>query len=198
MTGRYRPIRAAGPRRLRRAFSCAGAAAGLALVLAGCSPEYNWREIKATTDGYAVMLPAKPSSATRRINLEGLSIEMTMQGASAADNSFAVGTVKLPADDDAARAKAAGAMRAQMVRNIAGKETASAQFSVPVVDRAGVKVGAALATRIEATGQAQGKPAVLLAGFVARGARVYQYLVLGPNPDREQAAVFLDSFKLIE
>jgi hypothetical protein len=174
------------------------AIAGSLSLLAGCSPQYNWREIQAGLEGYAVLLPDRPASISRRINLEGLQIDMTMQGAEVDDNSFAVGAVRLPSTDAGARAKAAGAMRAQMVRNIGGRETAASEVAIPVVDRKGARIGTVTATRIEASGQARGKPMTLLAGFAGRGDRVYQYVVLGSNPDREQASTFLDSFKLLE
>lgn len=56
--------------------------AALAAVLLGaCSPEYNWREVRAADQGYVVMLPGKPASMTRTIQLDGLEVPMTMQGA---------------------------------------------------------------------------------------------------------------------
>jgi hypothetical protein len=66
-----------------------------------------------------------------------------------------------------------------------------------VVDNAGKAVGTEAAVRVDASGTAQGKRQQLLAGFVAHGARAYQWVVLGPAVDREQARTFLDSFRLL-
>ncbi len=44
-------------------------AALAAILLAGCAPEYNWREVRSAEQGYLVMLPGKPASMTRRILL---------------------------------------------------------------------------------------------------------------------------------
>jgi hypothetical protein len=51
---------------------------------------------------------------------------------------------------------------------------------------------------VEATGRAKGAPAVLLASFIGHGDRAWQAIVLGPEPDREQARIFLDSVKVMQ
>jgi len=173
-------------------------AALAATLLAGCAPEYNWREIRSAELGYLVMLPGKPASMTRRILLGESEVSMTMQGARVDETSFTVAVAALADDRPATREKAAAAMRAGMLRNIAGSEQSSSSLEVPVVDAAGTRQGRETALRIEARGKAQGKPVAMLAGFATRGARAYQWVVLGPQPDPEQAKVFLDSFRLLQ
>jgi hypothetical protein len=180
-----------------RAVRRAGAAAGLAL-LAGCAPEYNWREIRAADDGYVVMLPDKPAALTRRIDLDGLPVSMSMKGARVGETTFTVAVAALPDATEATRAKALAAMRAGMVRNIAGAERAATPVVVPVIDAAGASAGSATGVRVEAAGRPQGREMALSAGFVARGARAWQWVVMGPAPDREQAGVFLQSFRLLQ
>ncbi|RPH64206.1 MAG: hypothetical protein EHM83_08635, partial [Burkholderiales bacterium] len=106
------------------------AAAACALALSACSPDYNWREIRQPADGYLVMLPARPASMSRPINLDGLAVTMAMTGARVDDQTFTVGAVRLPDSEPATREKAGAAMRAAMVRNIAGRETAAADVRV--------------------------------------------------------------------
>jgi len=173
-------------------------AALAATLLAGCAPEYNWREVRSAEQGYLVMLPGKPASMTRRILLGDAEVSMTMQGARVDETSFTVAVASLPDDRPATRERAGDAMRAGMLRNIAGSEHSASLLEVPVVDAAGARQGREPALRVEAGGSAQGKPVTMLAGFATRGARAYQWVVLGPRPDREQAKTFLDSFRLLQ
>lgn len=244
-----------GCRRLRAGVGGLALALLVPGLLAGCSPRFNWREVRVDEAGYRVMFPDKPDAATRPIHLEDLPVDMTLQGARVDGMTFVVGTVRLsvpalaeglPADatasdvtasdvtapravgtegsstaasaasSDAAlgalRTRALEAMRAQMVRNIKGHEVRAAAASVGLIDRAGQAVGStdeAMAVeaigerpaRKNATGSAAPPRAAdelrLLGRFVGRGDHVYQVVVLGPSIDSEQAATFLDSFKLL-
>jgi hypothetical protein len=166
------------------------------LAAIGCSPAYDWREVRADDDGFVVLLPAKPARMTRPVNLDGLRVDMSMRGAQAGQASFTVGAVALPDDGEVAR-KAAGAMRIAMVRNIGGTERASRPVSVPIVDAQGKPVGTATGVEVEAAGRMREQPATLLARFVTHERQAWQCVVLGPQVDREQAAVFLDSFRVL-
>lgn len=183
----------------RRSGACRVAIAAVlaaALALAGCAPDHDWREVRVDDGGYRVMLPARPARMTRTIELDGLRVEMTMSGAQARGVAYTVATATLPDDSDATRERALATMRVAMVRNIGGAERASRTVSVPVLDGGGAPAGNATGTEVEATGRMRDGDAVLLARFVGQGARVWQAVVLGPAPDREQAATFLDSLKL--
>jgi hypothetical protein len=168
-----------------------------AILLAACAPDYNWREIRPADDGFSVMLPGKPASMTRSINLEGPQVSMVMHGARVGEASFTVAVATLPDAEPATRARAMAAMRAGMLRNIAGAEREALAVQVPVVDASGKQVGSEPAVRVEAEGAAQGRPMRLSAGFTARGARAWQWVLLAPEVDREQARTFLESFRLV-
>lgn len=167
-----------------------------AMLLAACSPEHDWREVRAEDAGYAVMLPAKPATMTRPIHLETMRVDMSMQGAQAGGVSYTVGAVRLPDGEPATRERALAAMRAAMVRNIGGTERTARPIVVAMIDATGRQVGTAEGVEVEAVGRMRDGEAVLLARFVGVGARAWQAVVLGPRPDREQAALFLDSFRL--
>lgn len=181
--------------RLRRAPLTAAAGA---LALSACSPDYNWREIRPAGGDYHVMLPARPASMSRPIDLDGLAVTMTMNGARVGAYRFTVGAVVLPDAEPATRARAGAAMRAAMVRNIAGRETALAEVQVPVLDRAGRATATQAALRIEAAGRVDGKPAHMTAQFAVRGARAWQAVVIGPAPDPGPTLQFLDSLRIVE
>ncbi|MCO5106056.1 MAG: hypothetical protein M9907_03125 [Burkholderiaceae bacterium] len=180
----------------RRRASLAGAAC--ALALAACAPDYDWREIRPSGAGCLVMLPGKPASMSRPINLDGLAVTMAMSGARVDDQSFTVGAVVLPDAEPATRDKARAAMRAAMVRNVAGRETAVSDATVPVLDLAGRTTATQAGVRVEASGRIGERPAHLSALFVARGNRAWQAVVIGPAADAEHASAFLDSFRILE
>ena len=151
-----------------------------AAVLAACSPKFDWREVRGTSAPFVVLLPAKPATHTRSVNLDGISVDMTMTAADAGGVTFAVGTAELP---DAAQAQhALTAMKTALVRNIGGtvrKETAPAAGTLEV----------------EAAGT---DSRLLLARFIARDKRIYQVIAVGKESalPPEAADTFFTSFKL--
>jgi hypothetical protein len=171
-------------------------AAGAALLatllavacLAGCSPKYNWRDYASADATYRVMFPAKPSTFTREIDLDGMKVPMTMTAAEIEGATFAVGTALAP---DAARAQAAvAAMRIALVRNIDGHVTREKNTAL---------AGAAerTASDVEAVGAVRGEALRLAGHFESRGTRFYQVIVVGKEKDMpaEQVEQFLTSFK---
>lgn len=171
------------------------AVVALALMTTACSPEYDWRESRSEA-GWTVMLPGRPSSATRDILLGELPVKMTMQGARAGDAAFTVAAAVLPDAQPATQARAIAAMREALVRNIAGRETAAVATTVARVDGSGRRTGTAAGIAIEAVGQVRGAPAQLRARLIAHERRALQALVVGPAIDPEQADTFFDSLRL--
>ena len=170
-----------------RNAACAAFAGALLLA---CTPKFDWREVRGTGAPYSVMLPAKPASQARPINLGGTQVVMTMTAAEAGDVTFAVGTAELP--DAAAARSALSAMKTALVRNIGGT----------IRHEKSASAGSAYATiEIDASGPPNdatgGQPRVLLARFVAKDRRVYQLVVTGREKAVSQEAVdtFFTSFK---
>jgi hypothetical protein len=169
---------------LMRCIAFAAAAALLA-----CSPKYNWREVRGEQASFVVLLPGKPASHSREIDLNGIKVTMTMTAAEVDGVIFAVGSAQLP--DQAAPQAALQSMKTAMVRNINGtirneKSPAAAPGVVPDID-------------IEAVGTARnGRPALLFAHFAAKNQRVYQAVVVGreQSVSRDAVDTFMSSFKL--
>lgn len=162
-------------------------------ALTACTPKYDWREVRGTDIAFTVLLPAKPSTYSRPVNLGGITANMTMTAAEIDDVTFAVGTAELP---DAAQAQAALlVMKETLVKNING-----------VVRQEKIQLGRTRSTIELAAGpvappasaSSAGKEISLHARFVARDRRVYQVIVAG----RERAIrpdsvdTFLTSFKI--
>lgn len=158
----------------------------LGLLLAGCSPKYNWRDYASPDAPYRVMFPAKPTTFTRTIDLDGMQVAMTMTAAEIDGATFAVGAAEAP---DAARAQAAlEAMQVALVRNIGA--TVNSQKATADTDRA---------TRdVDASGTSNGAQMHLVGHFEARGKRFYQVIAIGKADalPAEQVEQFISSFKL--
>jgi hypothetical protein len=172
-------------------------AAMCCILLSACSPEYDWREVKPEGSGLMAMMPARPASMTQPVNLNGISADMTLHGARVRDVAFTVGSARLPDALPERREHAVAAMRTAMVRNIGGTEQSSRPVSITVVNAAGVAQGTIAGVEVQANGKMRDTEVVLLARFAADGDRAWQAVVLGPRPDREQAALFLESLRVM-
>ena len=130
-------------------------------LLSACSPSYDWREIAPDDVHYRVMMPAKPASMTREIDLNGVRVSMTMWGARVGEVSFTAAQATLPDDSTETRTHAVDAMRAAMVRNVAGRERSARAVLVPVRGMAGgpaTMAPVAPAASTEAASPAAGAP----------------------------------------
>ncbi len=135
------------------------------------------------------MLPAKPATYTREVDLDGVKANMTMTAAEVDDTVFAVGSAKM-ADTTQATA-ALKAMKTALLKNINGKvkaERASAQTN---------SQGTSTDMQIEAIGEVNGKPTLLAARLISKDQLIYQIIVIGPEKavSRENIDMFLSSFK---
>ena len=163
-----------------------------AFGISACSPAYNWREVRGTDAPFVVLLPAKPATHSRPINLDGLQLTMTMTAAEVAGVTFAIGSAKLP--DQAAPQKALNAMKTALVKNIAGtvrleKTSPAAGSSVPFIEIEAVGVP---------SGKKDGQPLILYARFAEKDRRIYQAVVVGRENAVPHDAVdtFFTSLKL--
>lgn len=168
-----------------------------ALLLAGCSPAYNWREVRPADLNLAVMLPGKPSMLTQRVSLDGLELPMTMAGAKVDEIPFTVACATLPDELAPTRERVRAAMRAGMVRNIAGTEESAREVKVALIDAAGVARGQVDGLRLVVAGKVQGRAVQMQALFVAQGRRACQAVTVGEHLPAEEARQFLDSLRLI-
>jgi hypothetical protein len=169
----------------------------IALMLGACSPKFDWREIHSDAAPYIVAMPAKPSTFSRKINLDGTETVMTMTAAEVGDVTFAVGTAELPG---AAQAQVSlAAMKTAMVNNIGGKIRQEKVSTMPQTQNAAS--GTLAVTEIEAAGAASAatgnQPRILFARFVAKDKRVYQLVVTGPEKavTRDIVATYFSSFR---
>lgn len=153
----------------------------LVWTLTACSPKLDWREVRGTDAPFTVLLPAKPASFSREMELDGVRLNLHMTAADADGISFAIGYAKL--DDAGKSAGVLTAMKAGMLKNIQANTSKELNQS---------------GTDIEASGTRQDGQAVKLVGrFVARGNWVYQVVLIGSAKalTPEVVDTFLTSFK---
>lgn len=169
----------------RRAF----AAALTCAALVACAPELNWREVHGSDAHYTVLLPSKPATHARKVDLGGVKVEMSMTGAAVDDLSFVVASAHIP--EPAQRTAALAAMQQAMLHNIRAAKHTEKQVMLK---------GGVAATEVVADGQAarDGRPLVMHARFAAHGDRVLQAVALGPRDklSAEAADTFLGSLSL--
>jgi hypothetical protein len=166
-----------------------------ASLLAACSPTYNWRDYSSQDAPFRAMFPDKPDVHKRKIDINGLPVEMTMTAVDIEGTTFAVGSAQAP---DAAKAQAAlDAMKTALVRNIGATITKEKVSAAASAGPAGSSQRASI--DIEATGVRNGTPMKLVGHFEARDKRFYQVIVMGKEKSMtpEHVDQFMSSFKLL-
>ena len=155
-------------------------------MLAACSPKYNWREAHGDKVQFSILLPAKPASFSRQIDLNGMPVMMTMTAAEIDGVTFAVGAAEL--SDTAQTPGALESMRTALINNIGGTAR-----DTPVPGKADGNH----ALDVSAVGVVRGQPIMLMARLVAKDKRIYQVLIVGGDKavTPENIETFFTSFK---
>ncbi len=156
----------------------------LALALAGCYAEFDWREIRPADGSFTVSLPARSTYESRALAREHAGLTMHLWSAEARDTVFAAGYVDSPVAD----ARLVDGLRDALVKNIGGRIVAERE----------VRSGSLIGRETIADGIAGDAPMELRLSLYAAGGRIYQVAALGrkgavPAAEMEN---FFDSFRL--
>lgn len=170
--------------------------AAVVLAAAACTPDYNWRQVGPVDAAAQVLLPARPASMSRTVDLDGLSVEMSMEGARVGEQTFTLAWVVLPDSSPATGGQALVAMAAGMLRNIDARDIVRREHEVAVVDASGTRVASYPALAVVARGDRPAAGTGMRAIFVTRGDRAWQAVAMGSPLDDEAAATFLASFAI--
>lgn len=172
----------------------------LSVVVAGCSPTFNWREFRSP-DGFTVALPGRSQTVSREIKLPDATVPMSMTSTGIGATLFAVGAAQLPpvvSADASARQRALDVLRDSLVRNVSGTITRSSAATLVIPPGDARRVLAAEA--IEATGSDSNGRAVRMDArlFIIDG-RLFQLVALGVEGEMPPDALdtFFTSFRLI-
>jgi hypothetical protein len=178
-------------------------AATCLVVIAACSPRFNWREYRQPDAGYVVALPDKPQEVTRAIAFDHpagpVRAEMSMLSTGVGASLFAVGSVRLPpfaVESPAALAVTMAWFSDGLLRNVEAGPVAPVDAGAP----AGLGPRTLRAARsIDATGTAgSGRPARLAVRPYVVDDRLFQLVALGAEGEIPPQALetFFDSFRL--
>jgi hypothetical protein len=190
--------------RVRPAF-CFGLAAAL-LSAAGCSPRFDWRELREPALGFSVALPEKPQRVTRTIEVpaagQSVALELTVLSTGVGPTLFAAGVARLPAADRSEAALTAAlvaSLRDGLLRNVgAAQPHAEAAPPPPGLNRHTLR--AALGFSANGTAGRDRRPARLVARLYVVDDRFFELITIGADADLppEAREMFFDSFRLLE
>ena len=173
-----------------------------ALLLAACSPKFDWREIKPVDGGFVILLPDKPQTVVRDIAFNGRTVRMTIVSTGVGPTLFAAGVAQLPPEAiDPPRLDATLAwFRDALVRNIDGRVTGAQPALLSPAAAAGHVVRGGQA--VEARGRVgrDSRPGQLAARFYVVDDRLYQVVAIGADGELTADALdtFFSSFRLIQ
>ncbi len=109
-----------------RQLVSAGAAS---LTLWACSLVFDWREVRPVDSAVQVMLPCKPASHAREMNLAQQRTKVTLYACEAGGMTFAVAFA--PVDDPGRVTQALQDWRQAAEHNLGATQTQTREFSVP-------------------------------------------------------------------
>ncbi len=162
--------------------------AALLLCLAGCSPTFNWREVRAEAMGLRAMFPCKPDKGSRTVPMAGRQVELHVLGCDAGGATFAV------LSGDIGDPLRAGEVLAQWQRATVANLHGAAR------DRPFALAGAlplAQSLRVTARGSRAGGAMVDgEAAYFARGSRVFQAVVYAERMPGAAAEMFFAGLRL--
>lgn len=143
----------------------------LTFALSACTPKFDWREVRNSDVPLSVLMPAKPSSYTRDMQLDGIKVALQMTAADVDQLSFALAYAKLDHADAASlesnQEKLLNALKAGMLKNIHASQFEAGDARHPK-------------NTLVATGQsANGQSIKMVARFFRHGSWVIQILVIG-------------------
>jgi hypothetical protein len=164
-----------------------------AVLLAGCTPDLNWREVGLAPTPLRALLPCKPDEGERPATLAGQTLRVHMQGCKAAGATFTLAWVEVA--EPAQLGAILGAWQDASLERmglVPGPDAPAGQAFVP----AGA-LSLPQSVRLQATGRRpddQALVTVQAAWFAsARGDKtyVYQAAMYSPRTDQATAENFL-------
>ena len=163
--------------------------AGSTLVLAGCSPTYNWREIRWYSAELKVQLPCKADKGSRRMTMAGQDVDIEMMGCETGATLFAIAHVRL---GDAGKIAAAQAQwQAAMLGNMQAQGTQMLPFQFKGASAQPQPV------RLSAQGRRQDGSAVATqAVWFARGPHLYHAVIYADKLSPEVAETYFSGIEL--
>jgi hypothetical protein len=161
------------------------------VVMLGCSPTLDWREVRPEGSAALLLFPCKPRSQVRVASLAASRVVMTMVACNVGDVTYALSYAEL--GDPSRVTDALVELRSALVANVDASEVHSAAF-----EWAGMTPNPQ-AMLIRVRGHLpDGTLVQEKAALFARGTRVYQVAMLGARLDEVAAGAFFESLSLAQ
>jgi len=167
----------------------------LILLLCGCTPALNWREVRQESpDGSTLKaaLPCKPDVATRQQKLANIQVELSMMGCIANETTFTLS--RIPLDNALDVPKVLAAWQTAAVTNLNAKNAPLVAISVT-----GASAWPA-ATRVTLEGATNQAHMLWFAKQTDTGVSLYQAAMYGNQLNKvlskEASTTFFESLQL--
>ena len=162
-------------------------AGGLSLLgLVGCSPTFNWREVRVGDAVVLALMPCKPEQAERQVPMQGEAATLHMASCDVANTTFAVATLRVP--DGVAPADAALAWKTATLASLKAPGAQARDWPLPA--RTGWPDMGWQADGVRHNGQ----PVRARVIAVGRGRTLHQLAVYG-EPPPEVLTAWLDGMR---
>lgn len=162
--------------------------AAVLLMLAACSPTYNWREVRFEPTLLKAQLPCKPDKGARTVPMAGRQVELQVIGCEAGGATFALlsGDIVDPLRDGEVLAQWKAATFANM-RSAGSQEQPFLPAGAMALPQS---------VRVTAVGQrADGSKVESQAAYFARGSQVFQAVIYADKLTPEAADPFFSALK---
>ena len=156
--------------------------------LAGCNPALNWRDVRPEGTNLGLLMPCKPNTVVKKVDLAGQSTSMQLSGCDAADLTFALSSAEV-----AEAAQASTILAAWQQATLANMKAAKAD-SISNLKIKGA-VGSP-AVWVKATGKRPDGTAVVgHAAYFAQGTTVFQAVIYGTDIKADVAETYFSGLK---
>ncbi len=155
----------------------------------GCTPTYDWREVRPEGAAIVALFPCRPQQHARTADLAGMRLPMRLNVCNGGKETWALAVTELEHPNQMGAAL------------LALRTTAAANFSATQVQTSPLQVLGLTphenAMRVTLRGvSAQGAPVDATVVVFAKGLRVYQATVFGVQIDPELSEMFFSGLKL--
>lgn len=165
-------------------------AALASVVLAACSPAFNWREVRMDDASLVALLPCKPDKGVRTLPLAGAATMLRMQGCEAGGMMFTLAAAQVvpPTTDVSALL---GHWKTALMANVQAAGAQDRNFVPPGARPLPASVLASFSGK-----RPDGSPVVAQVAFFAQGDQIYQAAIFSDRPAGEVAETFFSSLGL--
>lgn len=165
------------------AMSLAGA-----LALGACAPALDWREIRPSGAGIVAMLPCKPSTFERQVQLAGRKVQLGLHACTAGSATWALAWADV--GDPAVVTEALRELQSSARANVGAQPGRSLPLAPP-----GATPNPAMAREAITGRLPDGKAVEEQVGVFTRGTHVFQATVVAPRIDGEAADTFFAALR---